>query len=195
MLSLKGGGPRVRIRLPPAVSLRTSGPSGGQVSFPLWHCPVGWDREFESAFLQRRVSCELDSWIMVGADGLGSKEGVRVFSLIVLAQFVWRVSSASDSARRPQVVNLRIECPDLIVLFGGAGGMCGNASRLLLGAMVYCRRNTAGARSPRSRGAFVPQKPQSRSIISRRLGLWRQKVAGSTAGSYWSTRSLWTRPS
>jgi len=27
----------------------------------------------------------LDSWIMVGADGLGSKEGVRVFSLTVLA--------------------------------------------------------------------------------------------------------------
>jgi hypothetical protein len=46
----------------------------------------------------------LDSWIMVGADGLGSKEGVRVFSLIMLAQFVWRVSSAGDSRRRPQVV-------------------------------------------------------------------------------------------
>src|ERR1700731_4003129 len=41
---------------------------------------------------------------MVGADGLGSKEGVRVFSLIVLAQFVWRVSSAAIPARRPQVV-------------------------------------------------------------------------------------------
>ena len=37
-----------------------------------------------------RVGCELDSWIMVGADRLGSKEDVRVFNLIVLAQFVWR---------------------------------------------------------------------------------------------------------
>jgi hypothetical protein len=51
-----------------------------------------------------RVGCELDSWIMVGADGLGSKEDVRVFNLIVLAQFVWRVSSAAIPARRPQVV-------------------------------------------------------------------------------------------
>jgi hypothetical protein len=41
---------------------------------------------------------------MVGADGLGSKEDVRVFNLIVLAQFVWRVSSAAIPARRPQVV-------------------------------------------------------------------------------------------
>ena len=31
---------------------------------------------------------------MVGAYGLGSKEDVRVCSLIVLAQFVWHVSSA-----------------------------------------------------------------------------------------------------
>jgi hypothetical protein len=44
---------------------------------------------------------------MVGADGLGSKEDVRVFSLMVLAQFVWRVSSAAISARRPQV-DLRV---------------------------------------------------------------------------------------
>jgi hypothetical protein len=29
--------------------------------------------------------------------------------------------------------HLRIECLDLIVLFGGPGGMCGNASRLLWG--------------------------------------------------------------
>ena len=58
------------------------------------------DQEFESPLLQRRVGCELDSWIMVGADGLGSKEDVRVFSLIVLAQFVWRVSSPAISARR-----------------------------------------------------------------------------------------------
>src|SRR6202040_1802193 len=62
------------------------------------------NRKFEPTSLQRRVGCELDSWIMVGADGLGSKEGVRVFSLIVLAQFVWRVSSAAIPARRPQVV-------------------------------------------------------------------------------------------
>ena len=35
---------------------------------------------------------------MVGADGLGSKEGVRVFSLIVLAQFVpsFEVAMADD---------------------------------------------------------------------------------------------------
>ena len=51
-----------------------------------------WDRQFESGLLQRRVGCELDSWIMVGADGLGSKEDVRVFNLIVLAQFVWRAA-------------------------------------------------------------------------------------------------------
>ena len=51
-----------------------------------------------------RVGCELDSWIMVGGDGLGSKEDVRVFNLIVLAQFVWRVSSAAIPARQPQVV-------------------------------------------------------------------------------------------
>jgi hypothetical protein len=62
------------------------------------------DRKFESISLQRRVGCELDSWVMVGADGLGSKENVRVFKLIVLAQFVWRVSSAAIPARRPQVV-------------------------------------------------------------------------------------------
>jgi hypothetical protein len=41
---------------------------------------------------------------MVGADGLGSKEDVRVFNSIVLAQFVWRASSAAIPARRPQVV-------------------------------------------------------------------------------------------
>src|SRR5271165_6689096 len=45
------------------------------------------------------------------------------------------------------------------------------------------------------RGAVVPQKPKAARIISLRRGLWRQKVAGSTAGSYWSTQSLWTRPS
>src|SRR5580692_1940782 len=56
--------------------------------------------KFESISLQRRVGCELASWIMVGADGLGSKENVRVFSLMVLAQFVWRVSSARVRAVR-----------------------------------------------------------------------------------------------
>jgi len=35
---------------------------------------------------------------MVGADGLGSKEPVRVFSLIVLAQFVWTRFVCSDSS-------------------------------------------------------------------------------------------------
>ena len=50
--------------------------------------PLSGNRWFESISLQRRVGCELDSLIMVGADGFGSKEGLRVFSLIVLTQFV-----------------------------------------------------------------------------------------------------------
>src|SRR5947209_7384268 len=39
-------------------SAETAERRNGQVSFVFWHCAVGWDREFESAFLQRRV-CEL----------------------------------------------------------------------------------------------------------------------------------------
>jgi hypothetical protein len=54
--------------------------------------------------------------------------------------------------------HFRIECHDLIVLFGGPGGMCGNASRLLWGQW-----STADGIRPgpvtEERGAFVPQKP------------------------------------
>jgi len=57
--------------------------------------------------------------------------------------------------------HLRIECPDLIVLFGGPGGMCGNAPRLLWGQMVCSRRNTAGARSPRSGAPLFPRNPKA----------------------------------
>src|SRR5437588_9768012 len=39
-------------------SAETAERRNGQVSFVFWHCAVGWDREFESAFLQRGV-CEL----------------------------------------------------------------------------------------------------------------------------------------
>jgi hypothetical protein len=45
------------------------------------------------------------------------------------------------------------------------------------------------------RSPLFPRNPKARPVISLSLGLWRQKVAGSTASSYWSTRSLWTRPS
>ena len=53
---------------------------------------------------------------------------------------------------------LRIECPNLIVLFGGRGGMC--ATRL----GSYGRNGllpTEYGRGPvtEERGAFVPQKP------------------------------------
>jgi hypothetical protein len=34
-------------------SAETAERRNGQVSFVFWHCAVGWDREFESAFLQR----------------------------------------------------------------------------------------------------------------------------------------------
>jgi hypothetical protein len=57
---------------------------------------------------------------------------------------------------------------------------------------------STASRAPGHREAgapLFPRNPKSLSIISLRLGLWRQKAAGSTAGSYWSTRSLWTRPS
>ena len=53
---------------------------------------------FASGSLQRRVGCELDSWIMLGDDGLESKDDVRVFSLIVLARFVCSVASGAASA-------------------------------------------------------------------------------------------------
>src|SRR5437588_10740854 len=39
-------------------SAETAERRNGQVSFVFWHCAVGWDREFESAFLQQRVACE-----------------------------------------------------------------------------------------------------------------------------------------
>ena len=89
---------------------------------------ISLQQRFESASLQQRVGCELDSWIMVGADGLGSKEDVRVFSLIVLAQFVWRVRLQRSQRGVRKWWQLRIECPDLIVLFGGPDGMCGNTT-------------------------------------------------------------------
>src|SRR5207248_2354134 len=38
-------------------SAETAERRNGQVSFVFWHCAVGCDREFESAFLQERV-CE-----------------------------------------------------------------------------------------------------------------------------------------
>src|SRR5437762_10936129 len=40
-------------------SAETAERRNGQVSFVFWHCAVGWDREFESAFLQRGVRNEL----------------------------------------------------------------------------------------------------------------------------------------
>src|SRR5580704_7691750 len=96
-----------------------------------------------------RVGCELDSWIMVGADGLGSKEDVRVFNLIVLAQFVWRVSSAAIPARRPQVVAPPDRMPRPYRVRRTRRDVRQRVSAPM-GPMVYCRRNTAGARSPRS---------------------------------------------
>jgi hypothetical protein len=124
-----------------------------QFSFPR-------DRWFESTSLQRRVGCELDSWIMVGADGLGSKEDVRVFNLIVLAQFVWRVSSAAIPARRPQVVAPPDRMPRPYRVRRTRRDVRQRVSAPM-GPMVYCRRNTAGARSPRSGAPLFPRNPKA----------------------------------
>jgi hypothetical protein len=71
---------------------------------------------------------------MVGADGLGSKEDVRVLSLIVPAQFVWRVSPAAiPSAASASGGTSGSNAPTLSCCSEGPGGMCGNASRLLWG--------------------------------------------------------------
>ena len=110
--------------------------------------------------LQRRVGCELDSWIMVGADGLGSKEDVRVFNLIVLAQFVWRVSSAAIPARRPQVVAPPDRMPRPYRVRRTRRDVRQRVSAPM-GPMVYCRRNTAGARSPRSGAPLFPRNPKA----------------------------------
>jgi hypothetical protein len=110
--------------------------------------------------LQQRVGCELDSWIMVGADGLGSKEDVRVFNLIVLAQFVWRVSSAAIPARRPQVVAPPDRMPRPYRVRRTRRELRQRVSAPM-GPMVYCRRNTAGARSPRSGAPLFPRNPKA----------------------------------
>jgi hypothetical protein len=102
---------------PPAPKRRPSQRAG---IIPVLVLPVGWDREFESAFLQRRVQQT-------------------------------RHNELSTASRAPG--------------HRGAGRLCS------------------------------PETLKNPSIISLRLGLWRQKAAGSTAGSYWSTRSLWPRPS
>jgi hypothetical protein len=57
--------------------------------------PLRWNRWFESAFLQRRVLRTRFPGSWLAPTGSDPKEDVRVFSLIVLAQFVWRVSSAA----------------------------------------------------------------------------------------------------
>jgi hypothetical protein len=41
-------------------SAETAERRNGQVSFVFWLCAVGWDREFESAFLHQRVINEPD---------------------------------------------------------------------------------------------------------------------------------------
>jgi hypothetical protein len=108
-----------------------------------------------------RVGCELDSWIMVGADGLGSKEDVRVFNLIVLAQFVWRVSSAAIPARRPQVVAPPDRMPRPYRAVRRTRRDVRQRVSAPMGPMVYCRRNTAGARSPRSGAPLFPRNPKA----------------------------------
>jgi hypothetical protein len=79
------------------------------------------DRGFESGLLQRRVGCELDSWIMVGADGLvdqmipllGKSRGLVVRQVKVHGLDMGSRSSVTKGARPV-----------------GNGGMRGSVSRM-----------------------------------------------------------------
>jgi hypothetical protein len=86
---------------------------------------------------------------------------VRVFNLIVLAQFVWRGSSAAIPARRPQVVAPPDRMPRPYRAVRRTRRDVRQRVSAPMGPMVYCRRNAAGARSSRSGAPLFPGNPKA----------------------------------
>ena len=97
------------------------------------------------------------SWLAPTGSG---PEDVRVFNLMVLAQFVWPVSSAAIPARRPQVVAPPDRMPRPYRAVRRTRRDVRQRVSAPMGPMVYCRRNTAGARSPRSGAPLFPRNPK-----------------------------------
>jgi hypothetical protein len=120
-----------RWRCPPPAGCAV-GPSSHRT--PRWSKPDSWSRQTPAltrgAFAG--ASWPRIRWILC-------RRGGPTIAHAMLSQR--RDSSKRDGAFRLQRFqrgvrkwwHLRIECSDLIVLFGGPGGMCGNAPRLLWG--------------------------------------------------------------